>query len=847
MRASTLKGLLLHCADDLGQPGPDYKYGWGLINVKAAAELIQAGRDEPSRPVLIENQLSSTLLSRRHAFAWDGVSPIRATVCWSDPAGSATTTSDSRTSRLVNNLNLKLISPTGTVHQPYVMPFVGTWTQASMDLPATTGTNNTDNIEQVFLAGPASVGTWQAEVSVPGSPVGSPQYSLILSGSAASGPALEKISPDSATTGPVSFTLSGTNFLEGATVDFTFPGQPDVRAQLTTVTPTAIAGSLNLNGMISGLWNVVVTNPGNQSTTLASGFAVTVTPWSQNFDVPYTGWSAAASTGVSNWAPVTSASHSPSSSWFATGPASKNTDNLISEPIAIPASASSLKLGFHHRFNLNSGTDGGVLEFSIDNGSWFYVGNAGPGEAITTGGYNVTLSVSGGNPANRNEFAGKQAWSGNSGSAFTAVAVSLKDPAKYAGRSLRARWRLGTNNSTASPGGWYVDSIKLTGIASPANQLPVITSAAAGSPAPVTGLATTLSVSATDDGGAAGLSYTWSVIGGTFERPVTFSENGNTAARLTNATFTLAGDYTFEVAVRDAAGATSRSSIPVSVNRTPSSLTVSPVSATVVYGATQLFTAAIRDQFGDLTTTDPAVAWASTGGGTVDPSGVFTPVSTGGPHTLTASSGGLAGTASVTITPGAATISFAPLTAVYDGSAKPVGFTTDPPGLPVSVTYNNSPEAPFDFGSYAVAGEITDPRYRGTGSATLRIEGISLTSWRSQYFSAEALAAGAGQDERDPDKDALTNLAEYALGTDPLKPSVAVVPHLDATGHWITFTRPKALPDVIYHPETSLNLADWHPLPLEILREGPVQTIRVRNASAVTERIGFLQVRFTRP
>jgi hypothetical protein len=32
MRAATLKGLLIHTADDLGKPGPDYKNGWGLIN-----------------------------------------------------------------------------------------------------------------------------------------------------------------------------------------------------------------------------------------------------------------------------------------------------------------------------------------------------------------------------------------------------------------------------------------------------------------------------------------------------------------------------------------------------------------------------------------------------------------------------------------------------------------------------------------------------------------------------------------------------------------------------------------------------------------------------------------------
>ena len=90
-------------------------------------------------------------------------------------------------------------------------------------------------------------------------------------------------------------------------------------------------------------------------------------------------------------------SQSPSTSWFASGPAAKNTDNLTSEAISIPAGAQRVKLSFWHKYNLNSGNDGGVLEFSLDNAAtWFSVTNTGTAEAITTGGYNVTMS----NPSN---------------------------------------------------------------------------------------------------------------------------------------------------------------------------------------------------------------------------------------------------------------------------------------------------------------------------------------------------------------------------------------------------------------------------------------------------------------
>lgn len=41
MRASTLKTLMMGTAEDLGQPGPDNKFGYGLLNVEGAGRAIQ--------------------------------------------------------------------------------------------------------------------------------------------------------------------------------------------------------------------------------------------------------------------------------------------------------------------------------------------------------------------------------------------------------------------------------------------------------------------------------------------------------------------------------------------------------------------------------------------------------------------------------------------------------------------------------------------------------------------------------------------------------------------------------------------------------------------------------------
>lgn len=181
MRASTLKGLIIHTADDIGRPGPDYQYGWGLMNTQAAAELIRQQADTVGSEHLTEEVLPQGG-SDTYTFTWDGVSPIRATLCWTDPAGTGVSAHDDRDRDLVNDLNLKIVSPTGITHQPFVMPYVGDWSEALLTAPATTGVNTVDNVEQVLIQAPAA-GQYVVTVEHAGSLThGEQAYSLIISG-----------------------------------------------------------------------------------------------------------------------------------------------------------------------------------------------------------------------------------------------------------------------------------------------------------------------------------------------------------------------------------------------------------------------------------------------------------------------------------------------------------------------------------------------------------------------------------------------------------------------------------------------------------------------------------------
>jgi hypothetical protein len=186
MRASMLKALMIHTADDMGRPGPDYQYGWGYMNGKAAADVILAHKASLAAPKMIENTITAANKTRTTSFVWDGASPIRATLAWTDVEGVAQTATNSRTRNLINDLDLKITAPNGTTtYLPYVMPFVGNWSTASMTNNAVTGTNIVDNVERVDIPAPTQAGTYTVTVGMYGANnlTGSSQaYSLIVTG-----------------------------------------------------------------------------------------------------------------------------------------------------------------------------------------------------------------------------------------------------------------------------------------------------------------------------------------------------------------------------------------------------------------------------------------------------------------------------------------------------------------------------------------------------------------------------------------------------------------------------------------------------------------------------------------
>lgn len=167
MRAATLKGLALHTADDAGVSGPDAVFGWGLLNTKKAAETITSMGDQSRvEELMLKSGETYTITVNS-----DGINPLLASISWTDRPGRATTTVNSTTPVLINDLDIR-VSKTGTTYFPYEL--TTPTTSAKRD-------NNVDPFERVDVR--KASGTYTITVKHKGGLVGGSQnFSLIITG-----------------------------------------------------------------------------------------------------------------------------------------------------------------------------------------------------------------------------------------------------------------------------------------------------------------------------------------------------------------------------------------------------------------------------------------------------------------------------------------------------------------------------------------------------------------------------------------------------------------------------------------------------------------------------------------
>ena len=172
LKSSTLKALAIHTAKEAGSAqGPDYQFGWGLLDVEHAIEVL----DDTLAMVGMHTLTNSSTFSIPITFSSN---PVRITIAWNDPAGTPVNSNllNNTTSMLVNDLDVRLTSPSGQVYYPYVL------NPNSPSSVATLGDNSRDNIEMIDLPNGVAPGVYSLSVSHKGTLVGNQEFALILTG-----------------------------------------------------------------------------------------------------------------------------------------------------------------------------------------------------------------------------------------------------------------------------------------------------------------------------------------------------------------------------------------------------------------------------------------------------------------------------------------------------------------------------------------------------------------------------------------------------------------------------------------------------------------------------------------
>lgn len=174
-RGSTLKALAIHTADDIGALGPSYITGWGLFNAVSLVRQLELDAFDGRG-----THIKELFLDVDESISWwvysDGSEPLKVTIAWSDPAGDpppGVIILDDPTPMLVNNLDLTIQNETQTqTWMPWTLdPDLTNKTQAARSAPATTGYDDRNNVEQVYIADPQD-GYYLITVAHAGGPSG---------------------------------------------------------------------------------------------------------------------------------------------------------------------------------------------------------------------------------------------------------------------------------------------------------------------------------------------------------------------------------------------------------------------------------------------------------------------------------------------------------------------------------------------------------------------------------------------------------------------------------------------------------------------------------------------------
>ncbi|MCP4581559.1 MAG: S8 family serine peptidase [candidate division Zixibacteria bacterium] len=148
---STIRAIFYHTSLDLGNPGPDFMYGYGRIDVQNAIDLIIEDGGLGAR--IIEDEINHLEELTYEMTVESGEYIFFVTIAWDDKEGVVGAGKE-----LINDLDLELQGPAMDIHYPWVLD------HTSPSSSATVGVDDRNNMEQVRVVSPDE-GVWTVRIT----------------------------------------------------------------------------------------------------------------------------------------------------------------------------------------------------------------------------------------------------------------------------------------------------------------------------------------------------------------------------------------------------------------------------------------------------------------------------------------------------------------------------------------------------------------------------------------------------------------------------------------------------------------------------------------------------------
>lgn len=133
--AALLKVLAMNGATDYGSPGPDFIYGYGLVNIGRSLDMLEQNR-------FIGGTAGQSTVQTHTIHVPAGMAALKVMLYWHDAPASVLAAD-----ALINDLDLEVVTPAGLVHLPLILDHQ----PSGVTQPAAEGADHKNNTEQVVL------------------------------------------------------------------------------------------------------------------------------------------------------------------------------------------------------------------------------------------------------------------------------------------------------------------------------------------------------------------------------------------------------------------------------------------------------------------------------------------------------------------------------------------------------------------------------------------------------------------------------------------------------------------------------------------------------------------------